>query len=100
MFPTYDDNFFSTIPSTQLHKEDPRLENDDDDVDGHVSDTDDEVDDEDQDSHWKFHPKGKHYGDDDEDDDDEESEDEFPENPSNEKKIVVFNSNLNNLFKR
>ena len=80
--------FFSTIPFTQLHKEDPRLENDDDDVDGHVSDTDDEVDDEDQDSHWKFPPKGKHYGDDDEDDDDDgESEDEFPENPSNEKKL-------------
>ena len=79
------------------------MKNDDDDVDGHVSDTDYEVDDEDQDSHWKFPPKGKHYGDDDEDDDDddeEESEDEFPENPSNEKKIVVFNSNLNNLFKR
>ena len=35
-----------------------------------------------------FPPKGKHYGDDDEDDDDdEESEDEFPENPSNEKKL-------------
>ena len=45
---------------------------------------------------------GKHYGDDDEDDDDddEESEDEFPENPGNEKIFVVFNSNLNNLFKR
>ena len=45
----------------------------------------------------------KHYGDDDEDDDDdddEESEDEFPENPGNEKIFVVFNSNLNNLFKR
>ena len=41
VFPAYDDNFFSTIPFTQLHKEDPRLENDDDDVDGHVSDTDD-----------------------------------------------------------
>ena len=102
VFPTYDDNFFSTISFTQLHKEDPRLENDDDNVDGHVSDTDDEVDDEDLDPHWKFPPKGKHYGDadEDDDDDDEESEDEFPENPGNEKKFVVFNSNLNNLFKR
>ena len=104
VFPTYDGNFFSTTPFTQLHKEDPRLENDDDNVDGDVSDTDDEVDDEDLDPHWKFPSKGKHYGyadeDDDDDDDDEESEDEFPENPCNEKKIVVFNSNLNNLFKR
>ena len=28
VFPTYDDNFFSTIPFTQLHKEHPKLEND------------------------------------------------------------------------
>ena len=57
VFPAYDDNFFSTIPFTQLHKEDLRLENDDDNVDGHVSDTDDEVDHEDLDPHWKFPPK-------------------------------------------
>ena len=97
VFPTYDDHFFSTIPFTQLHKEHPKLENDDDNVDGHVSDTDDEVDDEDRDPHWKLPAKGKHHGDD--DDDDEESEDEFPENPNNEKKFVVFNSNLKIYFK-
>ena len=96
VFPTYDENFFSTIPFTQLHKEDPYLENDDDNVDGHVSDIDDEVDDEDRDPHWKSHPKGKHHGNDveDNDNDDDESEDEFPENPDNKKKFVVFNSNL------
>ena len=58
VFPTYDDNFFSTTPFTQLHKEDPGRENDDDNVDGHVSDTDDEVDDEDLDPYWKFPPQG------------------------------------------
>ena len=86
VFPTYDDNFFSTIPFTPLHKEDPRLENDDN-IDGHVSYTDDEVDHEVLDPHWKCPPKGKHYGnaDEDDDDDDEESEDEFPENPGKSK---------------
>ena len=95
--------FLNNIPYTQLHKEQPKLKNDDCNVDGHVRDTGDEVDDEDREPHWKLPPKGKHHGDDDEDDaddDDEESEDEFPENPDNEKKFVVFDSNLNNLFKR
>ena len=54
VFPTYDDNFFRTIPFTQLHKEDSRLQNDDDNVNGHVSDTDDEVNDEDLQSRTKL----------------------------------------------
>ena len=66
----------------------------------HASDVDnDDGDDEDQDPHWELPNEEKFY------DNDEvmSSEDDFDgpsKTPDNEKKFLVFDSKLNNLFKR
>ena len=99
IFPSSDDGTFNTIPLPPLHELDIKLGQDETDVD-HASDVDnDDGDDEDLDPHWELPKEEKFY------DNDEvmSSEDDFDgpsDTPDSEKKFLVFDSKLNNLFKR